>query len=241
MPPKISHHHLTKISLMAITIKVGPGKSAPKLENTSLNAGTTKIMITAVTTKATMSTEIGYIKADLIFDFIASVFSMYTASRSSSWSKMPAASPASIRLQYRLSKYSGYLRKAVLSEVPVSTSVRMSLSSRVTLGLGLPRPTMSKACSSGTPAFIMVANWRVKMARSLDLMGFPALMRRFLTLLGITPWRRSAARTWFSPPARVSPRTCLPLRSLPSHSKTNSLTCFDLSVAIVPRCTWLGG
>ena len=31
-----------------------------------------------------------------------------------------------------------------------------------TLALGLPRPTISKDWSNGTPAFIMVASWRVR-------------------------------------------------------------------------------
>ena len=60
----------------------------------------------------------------------------------------------------------------------------MSLSSLETLGLALPRPTMSKACSSGTPAFIMVASWRVKIAMSLGLILAPERMRRFLILVG---------------------------------------------------------
>jgi hypothetical protein len=115
------------------------------------------------------------------------------------------------------------LRKAADSEVPVSTSVRMSLSSFATLALAFPRPTMSKDCISGTPAFIMVASWRVKIAMSLGLMDLPERMRRFLIFEASTPCRRSAACTWFSPAARSSPRTSLPLRSLPSHSKTNSL------------------
>jgi hypothetical protein len=38
---------------MAMTIKVGAGRSAPKLLNTSLKAGMTKIMMMAVMTKAT--------------------------------------------------------------------------------------------------------------------------------------------------------------------------------------------
>ena len=38
-------------------------------------------------------------------------------------------------------------------------------------GLVLPRATMSKACSSGTPAFIIVASWRVKMAMSFCLIA----------------------------------------------------------------------
>ena len=44
---------------MAITSKVGPGRSAPKLSKTLLKAGTTNSMITATTTKATTSTEMG--------------------------------------------------------------------------------------------------------------------------------------------------------------------------------------
>ena len=57
--PKIAHHHSTKKSDMEITIWVGNGNSAPKLVNTSLNAGITKIMITAVITNATTSTAMG--------------------------------------------------------------------------------------------------------------------------------------------------------------------------------------
>ena len=59
----------------------------------------------------------------------------------------------------------------------------MSLSSLATLGLALPRPTMSKACSSGTPAFIMVASWRVKIAMSLGLIALPRAHARFLILV----------------------------------------------------------
>ncbi len=44
---------------MAITTRVGPGRSAPKLLNKSLNAGMTKIMMTAVMTNATTMMETG--------------------------------------------------------------------------------------------------------------------------------------------------------------------------------------
>src|SRR3989344_5917782 len=74
--PKINHHHFTKTSLIPITKSVGAGRSAPNDVKTSLNAGITKIMMTVTTTKATITTEMGYIKADLIFDLMASVFSM---------------------------------------------------------------------------------------------------------------------------------------------------------------------
>ncbi|MNW11027.1 hypothetical protein D3C71_2083780 [compost metagenome] len=61
---------------MAITSSVGAGRSAPNELKTSLNAGTTKIMITAITAKVTMTTALGYISADLILPLMASVFSM---------------------------------------------------------------------------------------------------------------------------------------------------------------------
>ena len=47
------YQYLTKASDIAITNRVGAGRSAPKLVNTCLNAGITKIMITAVMMKAT--------------------------------------------------------------------------------------------------------------------------------------------------------------------------------------------
>jgi NAD/NADP transhydrogenase alpha subunit len=59
MTPKIAHHHWTKKSEIAITTRVGPGRSAPKLLNKSLNAGITKTMITAVMTNATTIMETG--------------------------------------------------------------------------------------------------------------------------------------------------------------------------------------
>ena len=57
--PKMAHQYLTKNSDIAITIKVGAGKSAPNEVNTSLTAGTTQIMMTATTTKATVKTAMG--------------------------------------------------------------------------------------------------------------------------------------------------------------------------------------
>ena len=59
MAPKIAHHHSTKKSEIAITISVSAGRSAPKLANTCLNAGITKIMMTAVMTNATTTIAIG--------------------------------------------------------------------------------------------------------------------------------------------------------------------------------------
>src|SRR6185437_6058829 len=54
-----AHQYLTKKSEIAMTCSVSQGRLAPKLANTCLNAGITKIMITQTTTIATTSTEIG--------------------------------------------------------------------------------------------------------------------------------------------------------------------------------------
>ena len=81
---------------------------------------------------------------------------------------------------------------------------------------------MSKDCSSGTPAFIMVAICRVNRAISSGLMALPAPNSEtaFLrTLVGLTPCLRSWALTnaIFCP--AVSPLILAPLRSVPSQTK----------------------
>ena len=55
----MAHQYLTKNSDIAMTTSVGVGRSAPNEVNTSLNAGITKIMITASTTNATTITATG--------------------------------------------------------------------------------------------------------------------------------------------------------------------------------------
>jgi hypothetical protein len=91
----------------------------------------------------------------------------------------------------------------------------MSSSSLPTEGLACPRPTISKACSSGTPAFIITASWRVKMEMSFSVIFWPLFCETFLTLVTWMPWRRKVAVTIVSPPARISPLTSLPALSLP--------------------------
>jgi hypothetical protein len=130
---------------------------------------------------------------------------------------MPACSPAATRLQNSASKYSGYLRNAAASEEPVSTSVLISNSSLVTAGLEEPLPTMSKDCRSGTPAFIMVASWRVNRLMSFSPTRPPPLFFCFLIFCTMMPCRRSVALAAVSLTARMSPRTDLPPLSLPSQ------------------------
>src|SRR5688572_11892173 len=59
-PPGKTHHQLAmNQSEIDITKRVGPGRSAPKLLKRSLKTGITKIMITAVTTSATVMIDTG--------------------------------------------------------------------------------------------------------------------------------------------------------------------------------------
>jgi len=74
---------------------------------------------------------------------------------------------------------------------------------------------MSKACSSGTPAFIITASWRVKMAMSFSVILLPPRWLTFLMLWTWMPWRRRLAATLASPLARTSPFTTLPALSFP--------------------------
>src|SRR5262245_46108593 len=56
---KMMYQYATNASEMLITNSVGAGRSAPKLVNTCLKAGMTKIMITAVMMNATAMIAIG--------------------------------------------------------------------------------------------------------------------------------------------------------------------------------------
>jgi hypothetical protein len=85
-------------------------------------------------------------------------------------------------------------------------------------GLLWPRPTMSKACTMGTPAAIMVASWREKYR---DVLGGDLLLAvgedRLLlrrSLSGVMPWRRRSARAAISLSALVSPLTLAPRLSV---------------------------
>ena len=66
----------------------------------------------------------------------------------------------------------------------------LKMSSRIAM-LSLPRATMSRACTNGTPAPIMVANWREKMAMSTGrifcLRLRAALPVCFLIAVGLMP------------------------------------------------------
>ncbi len=87
---------------------------------------------------------------------------------------------------------------------------------------------MSKAWTIGTPADIMVASWRAKIAMSLVVIFCLRLVKIELlflrTLIGVMPWRRISARASAIVAARDSPLMRLPLRSVPSQVKTRAFS-----------------
>jgi hypothetical protein len=118
--------------------------------------------------------------------------------------------------------------------VPVSTSARMSLSRRVRRGWRC----RARRCRRPAAAARRPHHGGQLAREDGDVLGLDRLaarVRRFLTLVTIMPWRRRLALTTASPPARISPRTILPLRSLPSHSKMKSLTFFAAAAPLSLR------
>jgi hypothetical protein len=112
--------------------------------------------------------------------------------------------------------------------LPFSISALISSSRRCIDGLECPRATISNDCSNGTPAFIMVASWRVNSVTSLSVMRLLLENRLlcFLTLVTVIPCLRSTELTVASPPACNWPLTFLPRLSMPSHRKVASLIAF---------------
>ena len=66
----------------------------------------------------------------------------------------------------------------------------MSIISREKRALLWPRATISKDCSSGTPAFSIVASWRVKNVMSFSVTFLPPRNVCRLILVMRMPWRR---------------------------------------------------
>src|SRR5512139_378533 len=107
-------------------------------------------------------------------------------------------------------------------------SALISSSRRCIDWLECPRATISNDCSSGTPAFIMVASWRVNRVTSFSVIFLAVLnsVLCFLTLVTVMPCLRSWVLTKAKPPACIWPLTFLPRLSMPSHRKVASLTAF---------------
>ena len=153
-------------------------------------------------------------------------------------SREPDCSPAAIRLQNSSSKYSfGCALTAAAKLLPPETSLAMFLMSAFIAGLSTPPATISKDCTRGTPAFIMVASWRVNKAMSAGPIFLPPSENigfdRFLTLPALMPCFRSWAFTKLTLRPLVSPATFLPALSVPFQSKIRSS-----AMGVVPSDHW---
>jgi hypothetical protein len=173
MMPEDRYQYATKKSEMAITIRVGAGRSAPKLENTLLNSGSR-------TASSPRPPDAGHHDhrdwveqrgLDLALDgedlFLVGGDAVEQAVEDAGL-LAGGDQVAEQGVEMQPGAWEG-LRQVE----PVSTSVRMSLSRRASAGCREPLMAMSKACSSGTPDFIMVASWRVNSAMSLSEMRPP--------------------------------------------------------------------
>ena len=143
------------------------------------------------------------------------------ATRSSMVSKAPDCSPDSTKEQNNLSKCCGYLRKAPAKVLPPSTSPLIPNTTSRIAGLSRPSATISKLCTNGTPAFIMVANCRVKIVISKVETRFLVNASRIFfffsrMVLMVTPCLRSVTLAKAILRAGISPLILTPLRSTPS-------------------------
>ena len=106
-------------------------------------------------------------------------------------SSEPLCSPESIKLQNNSSKYFGCFLSAAAKPPPAATSSLILLIKSDIFLFSEPPATISKLCTSGTPAFIMVAICRVNKAMSIGLMALPLPPNKglgfFLTLLARIP------------------------------------------------------
>ena len=89
-------------------------------------------------------------------------------------------------------------------------------------GFLLPLAMISIELTIGTPAFIIVASWRLNTAMSSGLTRLPAAAPNSglplgLTTLGVMPWRRNSARSMLAFLACCSPFILVPRLSMPSQ------------------------
>src|SRR5262249_52438878 len=141
-------------------------------------------------------------------------------------SSTPPASPAATMLRNRSSNTTLCLPSASERVEPDSTS-------RVTSEITRPNDSlldcfarMSRHCTSGRPAEIMVANWRVKIARSLVLtppppnLGSPAPADFGRSDVTRIRFLRSSSSASSCRPTSISPVWASPARVRPFHTNT---------------------
>src|SRR5947199_6554449 len=104
-----------------------------------------------------------------------SFFSRNVARRSRMVSRMPPASPAATMLTYRSLNALGCLRSASARVWPLSTSYTTCRVTSARILFSVCCASMSRAWTSGRPALIIVANWRVNTTTSRVLRPPPNL------------------------------------------------------------------
>src|SRR6266550_3653810 len=147
----------------------------PADANMLWNVGITKMSSTDTAMPATEKITAGYTIAPFTLRTMASFFSRNSANRTRMVSRIPPASPAATMLTYWSLNALGCLRSASARVWPLSTSYTTCRVTSASILFSVCCARMSSACTSGSPALIMVANWRVKTTTSRVLIPAPSL------------------------------------------------------------------
>ncbi len=143
-------------------------------------------------------------------------FSIWNATRSSTTSRIPAASPASTIETKSREKIFGWRASASESISPPSTSARTSPITAANFRSSVCSSRMTSAVTTFRPASTMVANWREKIWSDFGLTFFPTPLipaveaARSLRSTGSRPRTRSASRAPFRSGALISPTDSSP-------------------------------
>ena len=219
--------------LTAITMRVGSGSGTPALLKKAAKIGMMKIIRNVTTSTAMVMTRIGYTMAICTRCFSAWAFSRYVESRDSMESSTPPVSPTCTRLTYSSSKTRGKRPRASDSVEPDSTSYATFAMMSWKRFRSICMPSVCRHWTSGSPAAIIVANWRLKTEMSLPrtppskvlspgrspssiLAPAPRLTAMFWTTI---PWDRSWRAAARSSGAVISARTCPPPDVTPRYVK----------------------
>ena len=161
--------------------------------------------------------------ADFTFWRSDTCFSSVSARRRSTWSSTPPDSPARTIDTYSAEKTLGCLPMAADSAVPVSMSLRTSPITLARALFSVCSARMFSDRSRDRPELIIVANWRLKTARSFSFTRSesPGIFRSAPKLtfglrsivMGRKPWERSRAATAVTLSASTSPSRRVPLLS----------------------------
>ena len=137
---------------------------------------------------------------------------------------MPPTSPAATRFTYSRSNTFGCLPSASENVEPLSTSPLIVWITFLKPAFSCCVPRMSRHCTSGRPASIIVANWRVKMTRSRIETPFcrngkisESSLGLGFTVVGVMACERRVAIAASTPSATITPFFESPSRVLPTQ------------------------